>query len=92
MLGALGCIVPELDQSGSAQPVWFKAGTQIFADGGLDYLNIPQLIHAQSIIAIALVQVRAFYVALLLPVPCRPGCCAHMLLHGYVPLHLKTLV
>ena len=29
MLGALGCIVPELDQSGSAQPVWFKAGESL---------------------------------------------------------------
>ena len=59
LLGTVGAIVPELDQSGSAQPVWFKAGAQIFQEGGLDYLNIPQLIHAQSIIAIALVQVRA---------------------------------
>jgi light-harvesting complex II chlorophyll a/b binding protein 2 len=57
LLGALGCIIPELDQSGSPQPVWFKAGAQIFAEDGLNYLGQPGLIHAQSIVATLAVQV-----------------------------------
>jgi len=57
LLGALGMLVPELDQSGAPQPVWFKAGAQIFADGGLNYLGQEGLIHAQSIVAVVVCQV-----------------------------------
>jgi hypothetical protein len=56
LLGAVGIIVPEL-LDGTKHVPWFKAGETIFAEGGIQYLGIPGVINATSIVATLLVQV-----------------------------------
>ena len=61
MMGTVGCLTPEALEKYSGvtfqESVWWKAGAQIFSDEGLDYLGKPELIHAQSILAVLIFQV-----------------------------------
>ncbi|KAL3148514.1 hypothetical protein ABBQ38_013953 [Trebouxia sp. C0009 RCD-2024] len=56
MLGALGCVVPET-LNGTNHVPWFEAGATIFSKNGIQYLGIPGLINARSILATLIVQV-----------------------------------
>ena len=51
-----GCVVPEL-LNGTNHVPWFEAGATIFSKKGIQYLGIPGLINARSILLTLVVQV-----------------------------------
>ena len=63
MLGTLCCLTPELLQkytaidNGASTGVWFKARAMIFKSDGLNYMDAPVLVRAQSILAVLACQV-----------------------------------
>ncbi|CAD7697737.1 unnamed protein product [Ostreobium quekettii] len=60
MVGTVGCLVPELFSkylgTDLATHVWWKAGYSIYSEGGIN-LGSPDLIRAQIIIVIVILQV-----------------------------------